>query len=343
MAAPKLDYSHVDEGTEDRHDGLLKKWVVDDPFENALECGHLVFPPVKHLCEKKLIATDFTEVFTKAMAKFEELTNVDVLLQFEPATYSRDRIVNYIVDFIKGAAATAALRTPVTGTGQSNKPDKPSDAGNTFASQLDVDADVSVPDAGTSEMAIRQMLFDKVNSDISLTPELREKKLTKIKDYLDSRPAAAQPSVAALSHADGRNTPQRGGHGPAGTPKQGGKGSPYRRGQGRGRSNSGRGYQPFYQPSYQQNWSPAPARGRGAQGRGNPGNGRGDTAPPTKATNYANTYVANQPAGTGEGRPMCGWCGKVGHFQKICRDFQWYQNESNYQSGQRPLGRCVLS
>ncbi|KAL3158626.1 hypothetical protein ABBQ32_011378 [Trebouxia sp. C0010 RCD-2024] len=31
------------------------------------------------------------------------------------------------------------------------------------------------------------MLFDKVNSDISLTPELREKKLTEITDYLDSR------------------------------------------------------------------------------------------------------------------------------------------------------------
>lgn len=82
----------------------------------------------------------------------------------------------------------------MTGTGQSSQPDKPSGAGNTFASHVDANAEVSVPDAGTSEMAIRQMLFDKVHSDTSLTLELREKKLAEIKEYLDSRPAALSSS-----------------------------------------------------------------------------------------------------------------------------------------------------
>lgn len=58
MAAPKLDYAHADAGTEDRHDDLLRKGVVDEPFENALECGDLVYPSVKHLFQEQLIATD---------------------------------------------------------------------------------------------------------------------------------------------------------------------------------------------------------------------------------------------------------------------------------------------
>ncbi|KAL3131360.1 hypothetical protein ABBQ38_008000 [Trebouxia sp. C0009 RCD-2024] len=125
-----------------------------------------------------------------------------------------------------------------------------------------------------------------------------------------------QPSLAALQHADGRNTPQRGGHGPARRPGRRGSRGPYPNNRGGGRQ-SNQGYS-----------------GRGTGGRGR-GNSYRNSAP---ASAFAPSNGANsQPLGNRTANALdkvagpgydesayCDYCKRKGYHLLDCRTLALY-------------------
>ncbi|KAL3133593.1 hypothetical protein ABBQ32_008120 [Trebouxia sp. C0010 RCD-2024] len=123
-----------------------------------------------------------------------------------------------------------------------------------------------------------------------------------------------QPSLAALQHADERNTPQRGGHGPARRPGRRGGCGPYPNNRGGGRQ-SNRGYS---------------GRGLGGRGRGNsshnsvpysqlaPANGANSQPLGNRTAN-----AVNKAAGPGYDEPAyCEYCRLPGHAILDCRNLR---------------------
>ena len=75
--------------------------------------------------------------------------------------------------------------------------------------------------------AKRQHMIDQImGSNVSVAAKSQQ--ITAIMDLLSSVPAPAQPSLAAMHHAGGCYTPQRGGHAQARMPRP--KNGPYNRG-----------------------------------------------------------------------------------------------------------------